>query len=77
VILLVLPYLIFSNYYVCLGTTIFIAIFIIFIYNYYISVAKGYSFKRRFKEMVFLSLGVALFSFGIGVLIRKAFGIEI
>jgi len=77
VILLVLPYLIFTNYYMCLGTTIVIAIFIIFVYNYYISVAKGFSFKRRFKEMVFLSLGVALFSFGIGILIRKAFGIEI
>jgi len=51
VILLILPYLIFSNYLVCLFTTIGIALFIIFFFNYYVSVAKDMPFRQRFFEM--------------------------
>lgn len=77
VILLVLPYLIFSNYIVCLAFTLLISVLIIFIFNYYISVAKDLRFWRRFGEMAGISLGVAGFSFGIGVLIRVIFDVEI
>ncbi|MFP4385470.1 MAG: VIT1/CCC1 transporter family protein [Spirochaetia bacterium] len=77
VILLVLPYLIFSNYIVCLAFTLLISVVIIFIFNYYISVAKDLRFWRRFGEMAGISLGVAAFSFGIGVLIRVIFNVEI
>jgi VIT1/CCC1 family predicted Fe2+/Mn2+ transporter len=54
-----------------------IAVLIIAVFNYYISVAKGESFKARFLEMAGLSFGVALFSFIIGFFIRKWLGIEI
>jgi VIT1/CCC1 family predicted Fe2+/Mn2+ transporter len=77
VILLILPFLLIANYIYCLIVTILIAIFIIFFFNYYISVAKGYDFKKRFLEMLVISLGVAAISFGIGVLIRRTLGIEV
>jgi VIT1/CCC1 family predicted Fe2+/Mn2+ transporter len=70
VILLVFPYLIISNYLISLGLTIFIAILIIFGFNYYISVAKDLNFKRRFMEMALISLVVTVITFGIGYLIK-------
>jgi len=74
---LILPYLIFSNLYVCLGVTLTIAIGIIFFFNFYISVAKDLNFFRRFSEMALLSLGVAVLSFGLAVAIRHFWGIEV
>jgi VIT1/CCC1 family predicted Fe2+/Mn2+ transporter len=70
VLLLVFPYLIISNYLICLGITIFIAILIIFGFNYYISVAKDLNFKRRFTEMALISLVVSLITFAIGYLVK-------
>jgi vacuolar iron transporter family protein len=75
--LLVLPYLLIENYYIDLAITMTIAVLIIAVFNYYISVAKGESFKARFLEMAGLSLGVATFSFIIGFFIRKWLGVEI
>jgi VIT1/CCC1 family predicted Fe2+/Mn2+ transporter len=75
--LLVLPYLLIENYYIDLAITMTIAVLIIAVFNYYISIAKGESFKARFLEMAGLSLGVATFSFIIGFFIRKWLGVEI
>lgn len=77
VILLVLPYLLLSNPFVALPITIGIAILIIFLFNYYISVAKDLSFKHRFLEMVILNLIVTAITFGIGFLVREGLGIEV
>jgi VIT1/CCC1 family predicted Fe2+/Mn2+ transporter len=77
VALLVLPYLLFENYILDLVITLTIAVLIIAVFNYYISVAKGESFRARFTEMAGLSLGVALFSFVIGYFIRQWLGIEV
>ena len=77
VVALILPFLIMSNYLVALVSTLVIAVLIIFFFNYYIAVAKDYSFKRRFTEMAVLSLGVAFISFVIGYLIRVTLGVEI
>lgn len=77
VTLLVLPYLLFENYYLDLGIALTTAVIIIAVFNYYISVAKGESFKERFLEMAGLSLGVATFSFVIGYFIRIWLGIEV
>jgi VIT1/CCC1 family predicted Fe2+/Mn2+ transporter len=74
---LVLPYLVFSNYVVSLVFTIVAAIFIILVFNFYISVAKNLSFKERFFEMAGISLGVAFISFIIGYLIRLFLGVDI
>ena len=77
VALLVLPYLVFENYILDLVITLTTAVIIIAIFNYYISVAKGESFRARFTEMAGLSLGVALFSFVVGYFIRQWLGIEV
>jgi len=77
VILLILPYLLFSHFMVCLAMTLTVAILIIFFFNYYISVAKDLDFRARFFEMAFISLGVSAITFLIGVLIRQFIHIEI
>ena len=77
VFMLILPFLIAKNYYFSLGWTIFNAILIIAVFNYYISVARGYNFKKRFLEMASISLGVALFSFIIGNFISNWIGVDV
>jgi VIT1/CCC1 family predicted Fe2+/Mn2+ transporter len=77
VILLILPFFLFNSYLVSMGMTIVNAILIIAIFNYYISVAKDLSFKKRFFEMAAISLGVAVFSFILGDVIRRVLKINI
>ena len=77
VAILILPYLLFDNYFLDLALALIASVVIIAIFNYYISVAQDESFKDRFIEMAGLSLSVAAFSFGIGYLIRIFLGIEI
>lgn len=76
VILLILPYLLLDNYFVCLACALVAAVAIIGLFNYYVAVAKDEPFKDRFLEMAGLSFGVALFSFFIGFVIRRFLGIE-
>lgn len=77
VIALVLPFLLLSNYVVALGTSIGLAIIIIAVFNYYISVAKGYNFKSRFIGMASISIGVASISFLIGFVVKTFIGIDV
>lgn len=77
VLFLILPYFIFSNYFISLGATIFNAILIIFFFNFYIAVAKGLSFKKRFLEMALISLAVSAISFFIGYILKIVIGISI
>jgi VIT1/CCC1 family predicted Fe2+/Mn2+ transporter len=74
---LVIPYFTISNMYAALASTLGIAILIIFVFNFYISVAKQYNFKKRFLEMTLISMGVAGVSFLIGFIVRKTLGIEV
>jgi vacuolar iron transporter family protein len=77
VFLLVLPYFVVKNPFWALATTLVMAVIIIFLFTFYISVAKDYNFKKRFWEMAGISLGVAALSFIIGILIRTFLHIEI
>ncbi|NOQ25016.1 MAG: rubrerythrin family protein [Bacteroidales bacterium] len=77
VIILILPYFLFTNYFVCLGMTMTFAVLVILFFNYYISVAKDLDFKKRFWEMFIISMGVAAFTFGIGYLVRIFIGVDI
>jgi VIT1/CCC1 family predicted Fe2+/Mn2+ transporter len=77
VLILILPYLVFQNYYLCLALTLAGAVLIIALFNYYISVAKDVPFRARFMEMAGLSLGVAAFSFLMGFLMRSVLGVEV
>lgn len=76
VALLVVPYFILPNYYVCLASSLGIAVSIIAIFNYYMAVARDLSFKKRFGEMAVLSLSVAGLSFLVGYALRAVFGID-
>ncbi|MEJ2664043.1 MAG: VIT1/CCC1 transporter family protein [Spirochaetia bacterium] len=73
----VLPELVVPNYIICLAATLLIAVGIIFFFNFYISVVKGFPFKKRFLEMVSLSLGIATLSFLIGVVIKITLGVDV
>jgi len=75
--MLILPYLLLSNYFYCLALTMFVAVLIIAFFNYYVAVVDEVSFKKRFLEMAGLSFGVAAFSFLIGFLIRQFISIDI
>lgn len=77
VTILILPYLLFSNYLFCLGFTLASAILIILAFNFYISVAQDLPFKRRFFEMAAISIGVAAISFVIGYLVRIFLGVDV
>jgi VIT1/CCC1 family predicted Fe2+/Mn2+ transporter len=76
VVTLILPFLFLKNVFVSLGLTLAGAVAIIAIFNFYYSVVKDEKFIRRFSEMAILSFGVALFSFGVGFILRSFFGIE-
>jgi len=77
VVLLISPYLFLQNIYFCLGLVILAALLVIFIFTYYISVAKGLDFKKRFLEMAGISLGVAAVNYILGLVIRNVFGIDV
>ncbi|MCI1640854.1 MAG: VIT1/CCC1 transporter family protein [Bacteroidales bacterium] len=77
VVLLILPYLLVSNIYISLLLMVAIAVIIIAFFNFYISVVKTMPFKRRFLEMVSISLGVAFISFFIGLIVNKVFDINV
>jgi vacuolar iron transporter family protein len=77
VAVLISPYLLLENIFICLGLVLFVALLIIFVFTYYISVAKGLNFKARFLEMAGISLGVAAINFLIGIAIRIWLGIEV
>ena len=74
---LIAPYLIFTNYFVSLTATLIIGILIIFMFNYYASVAKDLPLAKQFAEMAGLSLGVAGLSFLIGCLLRVFLGVDV
>ncbi len=77
VTVLITPFLLLRHVYVSLAISVFNAVWIIALFTFYISVAKGLPFRRRFLEMVVISLGVASLTFGIGFLIRMFFEIDI
>ncbi len=79
VALLVLPYLLLpaGSYAVSLAVMLVIVVIIIALFNYYIAVAQGLSFRRRFGEMAAISLGVAALSFAVGLLVKVFLGVDI
>lgn len=77
VMILILPYLILDNYFICLALALTAAVLIIAVFNYYVSVAKDEPFRTRFLEMALLSLGVATLSFIFGYAIRSVLGVEV
>ncbi len=77
VLILILPYLVIHNVYGALATMLGISLLIILSYNFYIATAKGLGLWRRFLTMALISLGVAGISFLVGLLARRAFGVDV
>jgi len=73
---LVAPFILISNVLIALGVMLILALSIIAIFNFYYSVARSESFKKRFLEMAVLSFSVAGVSFLIGYLLKTFTGIE-
>ncbi len=70
VLALVSPFFLFQNYYLSLAATVSIAIIIILLFTFFISVVKSISFRKRFLEMLLISLGIAALSFAIGFVLK-------
>ncbi len=79
VVLLILPYLLFDSaqYIPALVCMLLIIVFIIAGFTYYTSVAKDQAFFSRFLEMALISIGVAVISFGVGILAKKLLGVDV
>ncbi len=77
VLLLILPYFLCKSIFIALGLTIAIALLLMLIFTFYVSVAKGLNFKKRFLEMAALSLTITVISFFIGLAARKFFGVDV
>ncbi len=74
---LIFPFLVCVSSYVALAWTMINALIVIFIFTFYISVAKDLSFKFRFFEMAGLSFAVAGITFLIGIAIRYFLHIDV
>lgn len=77
VALLILPYLLLQEKFLALGICLFVAVVIIFLFNYYISIAQDLNFRQRFLEMTIISLSVAAFSFIIGYALKAVLGVDL
>jgi VIT1/CCC1 family predicted Fe2+/Mn2+ transporter len=77
VVILILPFTLMSSPYHSLGLTLINALVLIFLFTYYISVARGRPFLKAYLEMALISMGVAALSFAIGLLLREFVGVEI
>ena len=75
VVLLISPYMILSNVKYALVIMLAIAILIIAVFNFYLSVAKTIPFKKNFLTMAGLSTLVAAISFGVGYLLKMTINI--
>jgi VIT1/CCC1 family predicted Fe2+/Mn2+ transporter len=75
VIILVCPFFLWANPFYALINTLAFVLFIIFIFNFYIAISRGTSFKKKFAEMALISVGAALINFGIGYLVKNYFGV--
>lgn len=71
VALLILPYLIFSNYFVALAVMMVSVFVIIAFFSFYMSVLRDEKFSKHFFSMAGISVGVALISFLFGSVIQR------
>lgn len=77
VLFLTFPYLVLKNPFIALSLTVTNAVFVIFVFTFFVSVVKDQSFGKNFLEMLLISMGVATVSFFIGLFVRRFFNIDI
>ena len=77
IVVLLLPYMLIPNIFVSLGLTLLIAVMMILLFSFYISVVKDTSSMKTFLEMAAISLGIAALAFGIGFLAKEFLHIHV
>ncbi|PLV56632.1 VIT1/CCC1 transporter family protein [Thermotoga sp. SG1] len=77
VAILVAPFIVLKNPFVALVFTLVGATLVVLFFTFFVSVVKEKKFGSYFLEMFLLSFGVAAFSFLVGVIARRIFGIEV
>ena len=77
VVVLVAPFWLVDGLFAALGCTLAAALLLILAFTFYISVARGESFRRSALEMMAISMGVAGLSFLIGLLVRTFLGVDV
>jgi len=77
VLVLVLPFLLLNSLFIALACTLAGALLVILLFTFYISVARGESFRRSYVEMAGISMGVAAASFFIGLFLRRIVGVDV
>ena len=78
VVFLILPYLLLPADARLAAVLILAGIVIVFIaaFMFYVSVAKGENFWKKFGEMAIISISVAILSFALGLLVKLWLGID-
>ncbi len=77
VTILITPYLLLNNIYAALGLAVINALILISFFSYYIAVIRNMPFTRKFMEIAPITISVTLLTFGIGLIMRLIFKIEI
>lgn len=77
IMVLVLPFFIFSSHFLALLCSMTGAVVLIYIFTFYFSVVRSISFRSRFVEMLVICFGIAGVSFFLGLAVRQIFGITI
>ncbi|MBO8130299.1 MAG: rubrerythrin family protein [Candidatus Marinimicrobia bacterium] len=74
---LIIPFLIIKNPLIALAVAVLLIVFVIDVFNFYISVVENKNFKRQFTETILLNLSVGTISLVIGFVIRRIFSINV
>jgi VIT1/CCC1 family predicted Fe2+/Mn2+ transporter len=77
VAVLIIPFLTLTNQYLSLLVAFLGAIILIWLFTFYCSVVTDVPFKKRFTEMLIISMGVAFLSFVIGLLAKQLLGVNL
>lgn len=77
ILFMITPYLFIRHYLLAFVLMLTAVVGIIASFTYYISFVKGQSFTKRFSEMFFISMSVALISFCIGWVLRVWIGVTV
>jgi vacuolar iron transporter family protein len=73
-VLLVFPYLLFSNFFVCFGITLFTSLCITGFFSFYIAVCRNRPFRSRFFEVIGMVIIVSLLCALSGYGVHFAYG---
>lgn len=77
VVVLVIPYFIFVDYYLTLATAIAETILIILVFMFFLSVVRELPFRKTVLQMLIITLGVTGITFTIGWVVKTFLNLQI